>query len=138
MPVLRPLPPKSTPRAFLNRIPDKDRRRDALALMKIFQQVTGHPPRMWGGGIVGFGQYHYRYPSGHEGDAPLAAFSPRKTDFTLYLMPGLDAHRELMSRLGKHKAGKGCLYIRRLEDVHLPTLKLLIKRSTAHLRKLYG
>ena len=138
MPVLRPLPPKATARAFLNRIPDKDRRRDALALMKIFQQVTGHPPRMWGGGIVGFGQYHYRYPSGHEGDAPLAAFSPRKTDFTLYLMPGLDAHRELMSRLGKHKAGKGCLYIRRLEDVHLPTLKLLIKRSTAHLRKLYG
>jgi len=125
-------------RTFLDRIPDQDRRRDALALVRIMQEVTGEKPQMFGADIVGFGTYHYRYPSGHEGDSCLAGFSPRKTEFTLYLMPGLDVHADLLKKLGKHRAGKGCLYIKRLEDVNIPTLKTLIRRSVAHLRKTYG
>jgi hypothetical protein len=131
-------PTKVSVRAFLNRIPQAQRRKDALELLKVMQQITGAPPKMWGPTIVGFGQYHYRYPSGHEGDACLAAFSPRKPDFVLYLAPGLLAKTGLLKTLGKHKASKGCLYVRRLEDIHMPTLKILIRSSVAHVKKLYG
>ena len=125
-------------RSFLSRIPDEGRRKDAFALLKIMQDVTGEKPQMFGPTIVGFGTYHYRYPSGHEGDACLTGFSPRTPNFTLYLMPGLDMHADLLKKLGQHKAGKGCLYIRRLEDVHVPTLRQLIRKSVAHLRRSYG
>jgi hypothetical protein len=135
---LKTKPTQVSVRAFLSRIPEEQRRKDAFELVKIMREITGKPARMWGPTIVGFGQYHYRYPSGHEGDMCLAGFSPRKPDFVLYMMPGLDAHAGLLRKLGKHKAGKGCLYIRRLEDVHLPTLKALTRRSVKHLKDLYG
>jgi hypothetical protein len=138
MNTLKTRPTRVSVRSFLDRIPDETRRKDASTLLKMMQEITGSRPAMWGTSIVGFGTYHYRYPSGHEGDSCLTGFSPRKSDFTLYLMPGLDEHADLLKKLGKHRAGKGCLYVRRLEDVHIPTLRQLIRKSVAHLRKTYG
>jgi Domain of unknown function (DU1801) len=98
-------------------------------------QITGDKPKMWGPSIVGFGSYYYKYASGHEGEWPIAAFSPRKRDLTLYIMPGFLLHTELMKQLGKHSTGKCCLYIKRLSDIHLPTLKKLIKGSVKQMKK---
>jgi hypothetical protein len=93
---------------------------------------------MWGSSIVGFGDYHYVYDSGREGDWFLLGFAPRKKDLTIYVMSGLDNHRELLSKLGPHKSGKGCLYIRALRDLHLPTLKRLFSASVRETLKRYG
>ena len=122
---------------FLNAIPDEQKRADAFAIVKVMKQVTRLEPTMWGGSIVGFGRYHYKYASGHEGDSCLVGFSPRKQNFTLYLMLGLADNSELLDKLGKHKTGKGCLYINKLADVDVPTLKELIKRSVKQLKTLY-
>ncbi len=98
------------------------------------EEITGDKPKMWGPSIVGFGTYHYKYASGREGDWPIAAFSPRKKDLTLYIMMGFEKHTELMEKLGKHSMGKSCLYIKRLSDIHMPTLKKLIKTSVKQLK----
>jgi hypothetical protein len=123
--------------AFLATVADEGRRADCRALLELMRDVAGAEPRMWGTSIVGFGRYHYRYASGHEGDSCLIGFSPRKRDLTLFLMPGLDTHAPLLARLGRHKAGKGCLYVKRLADVDVAVLRELIAASVAHLRKLY-
>lgn len=122
-------PTKASVKEFLNQIPDKERREDCLAVAKIMEEITGDKPKMWGPSIVGFGTWHYKYASGREGDWPVAAFSPRKKDLTLYLTVGFEKHTELMQKLGKHSTGKSCLYIKRLSDIHMPTLKKLIKVS---------
>lgn len=119
---------------FLNKIPDAERREDCFAVAKMMEEITGEKPQMWGPSIVGFGTYHYKYASGREGDWPVAAFSPRKGDLTLYLMPGFENRDELLSKLGKHKTGVSCLYIKRLSDIHIPTLKKLIKASVKDLK----
>ena len=126
--------PKTKPtdqnvKEFLNKISDEERREDCLAIAKIMEEITGQKPKMWGPSIVGFGSYHYKYASGREGDWPIAAFSPRKKDLTVYLMVGFEKNGELMEKLGKHSTGKSCLYIKRLSDIHLPSLKKLIKTS---------
>jgi Domain of unknown function (DU1801) len=116
--------------AFLDAIPDDRRREDARALCALMQEVTGEPPAMWGASIVGFGSYHYRYESGHEGDSALASFAPRKQATVVYLagyFEGEDA--ALVERLGPVKTGKGCLYIKRLDDVDHDALRELIDRS---------
>jgi hypothetical protein len=123
---------------FLNKISDEERRGDCLAVAKMMEEITKEKPKMWGPAIVGFGTYHYKYASGREGDWPIAAFSPRKKDLTLYLMPGFEDQAELMKQLGKHSTGKSCLYIKRLSDIHLPTLKKLIKASVKQMKKTYG
>ena len=120
---------------FLNRISDPERRADCFAVAKMMEEITGEKPKMWGPSIVGFGSYHYKYASGREGDWPPAAFSPRKRDLTLYLMPGFEKRGELMEKLGKHSTGKSCLYIKRLSDIHLATLKKLIKISVKDLKE---
>lgn len=122
-------PTKASVKEFLNKIPDKERRDDCFAVAKIMEEITGDKPKMWGPSIVGFGTWHYKYASGREGDWPIAAFSPRKKDLTLYLTPGFEKDTELMEKLGKHGTGKSCLYIKRLADIHVPTLKKLIKQS---------
>ncbi|MBP7687681.1 MAG: DUF1801 domain-containing protein [Thermoflexales bacterium] len=122
---------------FLNAIPDEQKRADALALAKLIKQVTRFEPTMWGGSIVGYGSYHYKYASGREGDACLVGFSPRKQNFTLYLMLGVADYSDLLDKLGKHKTGKGCLYINTLADVDVPTLKELIKRAVKQLKSMY-
>ena len=115
---------------FINKVPEPERRADCLAVAKMMEEITGEKPKMWGPSIIGFGSFHYKYGSGREGDWPVAAFSPRKKDLTLYLtMNGYEKHADLMEKLGQHSTGKACLYIRRLSDIHLPTLKKLIKAS---------
>jgi hypothetical protein len=127
-------PTKASVTQFLNEIPDPARRADCFTVAQMMEEITGSKPQMWGPSIVGFGTYHYKYASGHEGDWPLTGFSPRKGDLTLYLMMGFAKHDELLGQLGKHKTGKSCLYIKRLADIHLPTLKKLIKASVRDLK----
>jgi hypothetical protein len=117
--------------AFLAAVEPEERRADARAIDRLMRKVTGKSPRMWGPTIVGYGSYHYKYASGHEGDAPAAAFSPRKPNLTLYLEPALYEDRATMARLGKHSTGKTCLYIRRLSDVDMSVLEDLVARSYA-------
>ena len=127
-------PTDQSVKEFLNEVSDEERRADCFQVAKIMEEITGETPKMWGPSIVGFGSYHYKYASGREGDWPLTGFSPRKKDLTLYLMMGFQKHGELMEKLGKHSAAKSCLYIKRLSDVHVPTLKKLIKESVKDLR----
>jgi Domain of unknown function (DU1801) len=116
--------------AFLDAVPDERRRADARTLCSLLAEVTGEPPVLWGTSIVGFGTYHYRYESGHEGDSALVGFSPRKTALVVYLVGGFeDRHGKLLERLGPHKTGKGCLYLKRLADVDLDVLRELVERS---------
>jgi hypothetical protein len=128
---LKTRPTDGSVQAFLESIEDEERRRDCLALLQLMREVTGHEPKLWGGSIVGFGSYHYKYASGREGDTFLAGFSPRKQNLTLYLTGYLEHYESLLGRLGKHKTGKGCLYIKKLDDVDLPTLREMIKQSVA-------
>ena len=120
---------------FLNAVSDRQKRQDCFTLLKLMQQVTQAEPRMWGSSIVGFGSYHYAYASGREGDWFVAGFSPRKQNLTLYIMAGFEQYDTLLQKLGKHKTGKACLYINRLDDIHLPTLKKLIQQSVKHMTK---
>lgn len=120
---------KASVAAFLDKISDEQRRKDCQRVLKIMKEATGEEPRMWGSSIVGFGTYKYRYASGQEGEWPIIGFSPRKTDLTLYIMTGFDKFESLMSKLGKYKTGKSCLYIKRLDDLVEPVLKQLISRS---------
>ncbi len=117
---------------FLNSATDGQKRADALALAELMQQATGFPPKMWGASIVGFGSYHYKYESGREGDMPLVSFSPRKQNITLYLGLAHDHFDNLddtLAKLGKHKMGKGCLYINTLSEIDTSVLKTLITLS---------
>lgn len=118
---------------FLNKIPDAERREDCLAVAKMMEEITGSKPKMWGPSIIGFGSYHYKYASGREGDGPVIGFSPRKRDLTLYIIMGFEKHGDLMKQLGKHRVAKSCLYIKRLSDIHLPTLRKLVKASVKDL-----
>ncbi|MDQ3109661.1 MAG: DUF1801 domain-containing protein [Bacteroidota bacterium] len=126
---------KLSVKKFLGAIPDKQIRDDCYAISDMMESITKAEPKMWGTAIVGFGSYHYKYESGHEGDACLLGFSPRKKNITLYLMGGFHSMTELMSKLGKHKTGKGCLYINTLEDVDVKVLKTVIKGSLAALKE---
>lgn len=117
--------------AFLGNISDEQRRKDAQRVVEMMQEITGEKPTMWGGSIIGFGSYHYKYASGQEGDWMKIGLSPRKNALTLYLMGSYDFadYQDLLARLGKYKTGKSCLYIKRLDDVDIKALKQLIKRS---------
>lgn len=130
-------PTDVSPTAFLQKVPDEERRQDCFALLQIMQELTGSEPRMWGPGIVGFGSYRYRYASGREGDWMLIGFSPRKKDLTLYIMGGFEGHEALLAKLGKHKTGKSCLYIKRLADIDLSVLKSVIVASVRYMKKTY-
>jgi Domain of unknown function (DU1801) len=120
---------------FLNAIDDEQKRKDSFTIVDLMKQVTGMDPRMWGSSIVGFGSYHYTYESGREGDTILAGFSPRKQNLTIYNMGGIDPDDDLLKKLGKYTAGKGCLYIKRLDDIDLPTLKRLIEASFTRVKQ---
>ena len=120
---------------FLNSVDDERKRKDSFTILELIKQVTGLEPRMWGSSIVGFGSYHYKYESGREGDMILSGFSPRKQNLTLYNMGGFERFDDLLKKLGKHATGKGCLYIKRLDDVDLPALKSLIEESVKHVKQ---
>ncbi len=121
--------------AFLNSIADEKKREDCFTLLDMMKQATGVAPKMWGDSIVGFGSYHYKYKSGREGDWFLAGFAPRKQTLTLYIMAGFDQYDDLLAKLGKYKTGKSCLYIKKLADIDLATLKELVKQSVEHMKK---
>ena len=116
---------------YLAAIQDEARREDCKALAKLMEKATKQPPKMWGTSIVGFGRYHYKYDSGREGDSCLVGFSSRKGDISLYGLKAAPSHDDLMPKLGKHKAGKGCAYIRKLSDIDLKVLEKLVAEAAA-------
>ncbi len=119
---------------FLNSVQHKGKRADSFVLLKLMREVTGEEPAMWGPSIVGFGSYRYQYASGREGEWMLVGFSPRKRYLTLYIMDGFEGYQSLLQKLGKFRTGKSCLYINKLDDVDLPTLREIIRQSVAHIR----
>lgn len=129
---------KQSVAAFLNGIEDDRRRKDAKTILTLMKELTGEKPAMWGTSIVGFGQYAFKGKSGIEGVWPMSGFSPRKTALTIYIMPGFEKQKALMKKLGPHKTGKSCLYIKRLDDIHVPSLKKLIRDSHKHMKKHYS
>jgi len=124
--------------SYLDAIADKSVREDCKTLIRLMQKVSGHPPKMWGAGIIGFGSYHYKYDSGHEGDICIVGFSPRKQNLTLYVLAGAPGQNDLLQKLGKHKAGKGCLYVKKLEDIDMGVLETLISGGIDHVKKKFG
>lgn len=122
---------------FVNAIESEVRRNDSFALIDIYKAITGFEPKMYGPTIIGFGNYHYKYASGHEGDAPLAAFAPRKDSLVFYFSAEYENRDTLMARLGKYKNSKGCVYVKKLSDIDLLVLKQMIMKCLEHTRALY-
>ena len=118
-------------------IANDEQRNDAERLVALMRKVTGHEPRMWGPSIVGFGSYHYEYDSGHEGDSALAAFAARGRELVVYLAEAFDGRADLLAKLGPHRTGKVCVYIRRLANVDLTVLETLVARSIADTKRRY-
>lgn len=123
--------------AFLDKVESVKKRLDCYAILNLMKSVTGYEPKMWGDSIVGFGSYHYKYASGHEGDMALTGFSPRKNNLTIYIMPGFERYNDLMSKLGKFKTGKSCLYIKSMNDIDPSILRELVKESVQWMQQQY-
>ncbi|MFB3165440.1 DUF1801 domain-containing protein [Neobacillus sp. 179-J 1A1 HS] len=122
---------------FVEQIDSSKKREDAYKLLDIFSETTGYKAKMWGPSIIGFGSYHYKYESGHEGDAPLVGFSPRKAKISLYFAPGETKREELLKQFGKHTTGKACVYINKVADIDSAILKALINESVSFLQAMY-
>jgi len=131
-------PTEASVESYLAAIGDEARRKDCEALAQLMAKATKQPPTMWGTSIVGFGSYHYKYDSGHEGDSCLVGFSSRKDAISVYLLGCFPEREELLSKLGKHKSGKGCLYVRKLSDVDLKVLEQLVVGSVAEVKRRYS
>lgn len=116
----------------------EQKKKDSFELIKLMKEVTGFEPKMWGPTIIGFGTYHYKYASGHEGDAPLVGFSPRKAEISLYVFTGAEEHEYLLENLGKFRKGKSCIYIKKLENIDLEELKKIMRETINYLNKTYG
>ncbi len=130
-------PTRKSVELFLNGIVDDQKRQDSWVLFEMMREITGKAAQMWGNSIIGFDTYHYKYASGREGDWMLTGFSPRKKALSIYLMCDISHNSLDFESLGKHKKGKGCLYIKKLGDVHLPTLKKIIQQSIALTKEMY-
>lgn len=123
---------------FISQVPDETKRADSLELLELFKKITGEEPKMWGTSIIGFGSYHYKSErSSQEGDWPLTAFSPRKQNLSLYIMPGFKDYEDLLKGLGKHKTSVACLYINKLSDVDIAVLERLIRQTFADMKTKY-
>ncbi|OES43440.1 DUF1801 domain-containing protein [Domibacillus iocasae] len=122
---------------FIEQVESLKKREDAYKLLDIFTETTGYEAKMWGPSIIGFGSYHYKYESGHEGDAPLAGFSPRKAKISLYFATGDTKRQELLKNFGKHTTGKACVYINKVADIEVDVLKELIHQSISFLQETY-
>ena len=122
---------------FIESVDHPKKREDGYRLLDLFTETTGYEAKMWGPSIIGFGSYHYKYATGHEGDAPLVGFSPRKAKISLYLAQGEPEREEALARLGKHTTGKACVYVNKLADIDLGVLKELIDQSVDYMQKLY-
>jgi hypothetical protein len=122
--------------AFIDGIKDEGRRKDARAVLALLKRATGERPRMWGSSIVGFGEYHYKYATGREGDWCVTGFSPRKDCLTVYMLPGLHTQTDNLKKLGKVKTGKSCIYIRSLADIDVATLERMARQACVDIKKL--
>ena len=122
---------------FINAVENDQKRKDSRELIALMRKITGAEPRMWGAGLVGFDQYHYKYASGREGDFFITGFSPRKSALTVYIMPGFEGYEDKMARLGPHKTGKSCLYLKNLDAVDRGVLEEIIQDSVEAMRKKY-
>ena len=122
---------------FIQNVDNEIKRNDSFQLVEIFKSISGFEPKMWGPTIIGFGSYHYKYESGHEGDAPKAGFSPRKDAIVLYISHEIENREKLLEKLGKHKIGKVCVYVKKLADIDLTILKELIKASIKDISSRY-
>ncbi len=122
---------------FLRAVGNDRRREDSFTVLELMKRITGEEPRMWGAAIVGFGSYRYRYASGRSGEMPRIGFSPRKQSLTVYVMPGFSDYDEILSRLGKHRTGKSCLYINKLADIDMDVLEDLTRSSLDAMREKY-
>lgn len=134
---LKTKPTKVSPESHIAAITNEEQRRDAETLVALMRKITKEEPRMWGPTIVGCGSYHYKYASGHEGDSALAGFAMRGRELVVYIAPDFEGRDVLLAKLGKHKTGKVCVYIRRLADVDLKVLEKLIARSIADTKRRY-
>jgi hypothetical protein len=130
-------PEKTSVSAYIEAVENDTRRADAKALLKLMKEITGEKPVMWGPSLIGFGNYHYKYESGREGDAMRIGFSPRSANMVLYLLAGWEGEAALLKKLGKHKTGVSCLYINKLADVDMAVLREMITRSLAYMNKKY-
>lgn len=130
-------PTKASVAQFLNRIENDSKRRDAKAIDQMFREITGVKPTMWGPSIIGYGTYHYTYDSGREGDFMRLGFSPRKQSLTLYILSGFRKYASLLKKLGKHKTGKSCLYVNRLDDIDMDVLRNLAQESWNEMNRRY-
>jgi hypothetical protein len=126
---LKTKPTNASVDEFLNSVEHPQRREDGFELLRMMKEITKEEPTMWGPSMVGFGSYHYKYESGREGEMPITGFSPRKKSLTVYIMSGFEKCQHLLEKLGKHKTGKSCLYINKLEDVDWVVLKEIIRKS---------
>lgn len=122
---------------FINSVTDDTKRNDSFRLVQIMEEQTGYKAKMWGPAIIGFGSYHYKYASGREGDAPLAGFSPRKNEISLYLYMESAEKEKLLANFGKHKTGKGCIYIKKVQDINEDTFRKMIDASVKYLQEKY-
>lgn len=123
--------------AFIRKVPDQQKQSDSFAIIEMMKKKTGAEAKMWGPSIIGFGKYHYKYESGHEGDAPLAGFSPRHTAIVIYVFSAFDRRAELLGKLGKHKATKACIYIKKLQDIDFKVLEMIVANSIRHVKSKY-
>ncbi|AYC28518.1 DUF1801 domain-containing protein [Paenisporosarcina cavernae] len=123
---------------FIESVESGKKREDAYRLLDIFTETTGFEAKMWGPSIIGFGKYHYTYETGHEGDAPLVGFSPRKAKISLYFATGDESRVPLLERLGKHTTGKACVYVNNLADIDEEVLRQLIDHSVRYLQSRYS
>ena len=130
-------PTKVSAESYIAAIANEEQRNDARRLVALMRKVTGQEPRMWGPSIVGFGSYHYKYASGREGDSALTAFAPRGRELVVYIAESFEGRDALLARLGEHRTGKVCVYIRRLADVDLKVLEKLVTRSIADTKSRY-
>lgn len=138
MAALKTKPTDASVEDFIEQIENKQRKADCLELLNMCAEVTEELPKMWGESMIGFGKYHYRYKSGHNGDWFLTGFSPRKQNLTVYIMAGFRNYGDLLKRLGKYKTSLSCLYLRRLDDVDKDVLKELISKSVEDMKQSYG
>ena len=122
---------------FINAVDNEQKRKDSWKLLALMEAITGSKAKMWGSSLVGFGQYHYKYESGREGDFFITGFSPRKTALTVYTMPGFDAYEEQLSKLGPYRTGKSCLYLKKLDAIDRGVLEDIVTDSVAVMRKRY-
>ncbi len=123
---------------YLESVSNAGRREDAYELLDMMQNITGEPAVLWGPSIIGFGQYHYVYESGREGDSMLTGFAPRKANMVVYVMPGFDPYTELLTQLGPYKTGSSCLYLGRLSKINVSVLQQIVAQSVALMRQKYG